>query len=145
MLNKHLNIFHIKFFIYNQYRMATVGDLILEKKTNFTNFLHEVIANEEVGKLLSSEELSTCRVSINKINNASVPLFIFFITKDVMEERHDLKSYLNKFLITNGVREDSIFLNDEKLNDYPPVLLEYKEKAIKYLQMFINIIEYSFE
>lgn len=125
--------------------MSTVGELILEKKINFTNFLFEILENEEVIKHITSEELEKFKTNIEKIRDVSIVLFIFFITKDIMPHRNNLDEFINKFLVMIGIKEDSFFLDDEKLKDYPSILSEYKVKTKKYLNLFIEIMEYSFE
>lgn len=125
--------------------MSTIGELIEEKKNNFTNFLVEVIENEEVIKNITEEERNTFMKSIRKLSEASVTLFIFYITKELIPNKDNLNEYIKKFLNMNGINEDSFFLDDEKLKDYPPILSEYKEKIQRYLKLFIDIMEYSFE
>lgn len=125
--------------------MSTVGELIEEKKDNFTTFLIEVLENEEVIKHITEAEITTFKASIDKLKEASIVIFIFFITKELMPKKDELDSYLKEFLIMNGIDKDSFFLDDEKLKEYPPILTEYKEKVKKYLKLFIDIMEYSFE
>lgn len=125
--------------------MSTIGELIQEKKDNFIKFLTEVLESEEVIKHITESEINTFKQSIEKLQSASIVIFIFYITKELMPQKDNLDEYLKKFLTMNGINEDSFFLDDEKLKEYPQILSEYKEKVKKYLRLFIDIMEYSFE
>lgn len=125
--------------------MSTVGELLQEKKENFYNFLVEVIENEETTKMLTTEEYDRFKECITKLKDAKVELFIYYVTKELLPQKDNLNIYVNTFLCKNGINEMSVFLDDDKLKECSEVLVEYKSKVKRYLKLFIDILEYSFE
>lgn len=125
--------------------MSTVGELLQEKKDNFVKFLKEVIENEETIKLTTSKEKEKFSQCIEKLDSAKVELFIYYITKELIPQKDKIDTYVNTFLCKNGISEISPFLNDEELKKLSEVLVGYKDKVKKYLKLFIDILEYSFE
>lgn len=112
--------------------MKTIGELLIEKKNNCCNYLKEIIEIEEVKTKLTEEQIQKYKEHIAIFDNAPLFAFIYFIHNDLIKYRDDLKEYTNNFLKKNGIEDIEPF---EK----------YKEKIEKYLQLFIDIIEYEEE
>lgn len=123
----------------------TIGELLLEKKSNLYNYLSEVLKNDDIKANLSKDELETFIFRSQKLNEASVENFIFFIKKSMLPNKDNLDKYVNEFLCANGITKTSFMLEDDKLKDYPIIFFECKNKIKQYIKLFVDIIEYSFE
>lgn len=108
----------------------TVGDLLLQKKNNCCLYLKEIIEKPEVIEKLTEEQIKTYNENTKKIEDAPIFAFIFFVHHELIPNKDNLNDYCNTFLKRNGI---------EDLEPFE----EYKEKIVRYLKLFIDILEYS--
>jgi len=125
--------------------MSTVGELLQEKKNNFIKYMISVLNNEDVKDEITTIEIQTFRENIGKLQKISSEIFILFIAKELQPQKDKLNEYINHFLQMNGICSESFLLDDENLKDHPQIFTDIKNKVVQYLQLFIDIYEYSFQ
>lgn len=109
--------------------MSTIGDIIKEKKKNFYNYLIKIIEDEKISSKLSKEHIINFRKYTNRLIICSEEEFIYFVSTDLFQYKGNADLYVDKLL------------KDLNINDLD--ITEYKQKIIDYINLFIDIIEYS--
>lgn len=112
--------------------MSTVGELIVEKKNNFCNFLLSITEDETINKKISEENINKYKENVEKLRSTTIEIFIFWISKDLLNKKDKLDLYPEHFLKLNGI-------------EYISEIDKYKEKILAYLKLFIDLLEYTFE
>lgn len=112
--------------------MATVGELIIEKKNNFCKYLLSIMEDKEVIEKLNIDSIKLFKQNIDKLQDCDVNMFIYWVGLELKPQKDKLNEYVIKWIKINGI-------------DYIPEMDKYKDKIISYIKLFIDLIDYTFD
>lgn len=101
-----------------------VGNIINEKKNNFSKFLTEKILNNQK---VNDESKKKINEYIDLIQNTSVDQFIFYIQKEIIKYKNKTNIFVENLFIIYDITEKEIEKEDI-------------EKFKRYLDLFIKLI-----
>jgi len=101
-----------------------VGNIINEKKNNFSKFLTEKILNNQK---VNDESKKKINEYIDLIQNTSVDQFIFYIQKEIIKYKNKTNIFVENLFIMYDITEKEIEKEDI-------------EKFKRYLDLFIKLI-----